>query len=257
MSLSADTFDRFADRAPRRQRRRARGAPTLDPRLWERPLPLADLRPQSAEASLHGKRWLPVVMVAAAHLAVAWLLVQPAPPMIEEPPVPEVVLELARPAPPAPAPPVERPPKPQPQSQPQPRVEQAPTPLPKPEPVQQAVSPPQAEPLAPAPPAPAKPAPPVERVTEPLGHAGYLNNPAPVYPPLALRRGWEGQVLLRVRVLASGRPASVELQQSSGFPPLDEAAIRTVKQWLFRPAKRGATPIDGWATVPIDFRLSK
>ncbi len=255
MSLSADTFDRFADRAPRRQRRRARGTPQLDPRLWERPLPLADLRPPLSVATQHWKRWLPVSVVAAGHLAVVWLLAQPAPPVIEVPPVPEVVLELARPAPPAPSPPVERPVPPRPQ--PQPRVEQAPTPLPKPEPVQQAAPPTQAEPVAPAPPAPARPAPPVERVTEPLGHAGYLNNPAPEYPPLALRRGWEGQVLLRVRVLASGRPASVELQQSSGFPPLDEAAIRTVKQWLFRPAKRGATPIDGGATVPIDFRLSK
>ncbi len=34
-----------------------------------------------------------------------------------------------------------------------------------------------------------------------MGRAGYLNNPAPDYPAPAVRQGWQGTVLLRVRVL--------------------------------------------------------
>jgi protein TonB len=48
---------------------------------------------------------------------------------------------------------------------------------------------------------------------------------------------------------------AVEVKQSSGGKILDDEAIRTVKQWLFSPSKRGDTAIDGWATVPIEFQL--
>jgi len=47
----------------------------------------------------------------------------------------------------------------------------------------------------------------------------------------------------------------VEVQESSGRRILDEQAARTVKNWVFTPSRRGATPIDGWATVPIEFSL--
>lgn len=90
-----------------------------------------------------------------------------------------------------------------------------------------------------------------------MGRAGYLNNPAPDYPPLAVRQSWQGTVLLRVRVLANGSVESVEVKQSSGRKLLDDEALRTVKGWSFAPAKRGDTPIDGWATVPIEFVLDQ
>ncbi|MNF14096.1 Gram-negative bacterial tonB protein [compost metagenome] len=62
-------------------------------------------------------------------------------------------------------------------------------------------------------------------------------------------------MLLRVHVLASGKPSEVRLQTSSGREALDEAAIRAVKRWSFVPAKRGDVAQDGWVSVPIDFRL--
>ncbi len=112
-------------------------------------------------------------------------------------------------------------------------------------------------PVAVAPPAPpqAPPPPEPETVTAPFGRAGYLNNPPPDYPAAAARQGWEGTVLLRVRVLSTGKVDSVEVQKSSGHKVLDEQAIATVRGWLFAPSKRGATAIDGWATVPIEFKL--
>ena len=113
-------------------------------------------------------------------------------------------------------------------------------------------------PVVAAPPAPPPPPEPVkeEPVTEAMGYAGYLNNPAPKYPSFAQRQGWQGTVVLRVRVLANGRVQRVEIKQSSGRKTLDEAAMEAVKDWEFAPSKRGKTPIDGWATVPIEFKLA-
>jgi len=94
-------------------------------------------------------------------------------------------------------------------------------------------------------------------VTEAKGYAGYLSNPAPEYPEQALDRGWEGSVILRVKVLPNGSPDSVTVKQSSGKKILDSAAIRTVKQWKFSPALKGKTPIEGWVDVPIHYQLPK
>ncbi len=105
-----------------------------------------------------------------------------------------------------------------------------------------------------APPAP--PAPKVEEpITEATANAGHLNNPHPKYPKIAERNGWYGTVVVRVRVLASGQPESATVFKSSGKKVLDDAAIETIMQsWKFVPAKRGSTPIDGWATQPITFK---
>lgn len=103
-------------------------------------------------------------------------------------------------------------------------------------------------------PPPAPPAPKVEEpVTEATAKAGYLNNPAPDYPAAASRMNWGGTVILRVRVLADGSAESVAVKKSSGRKVLDDSAISAVKKWTFVPSKRGSTPIDGWATVPIIF----
>jgi protein TonB len=104
------------------------------------------------------------------------------------------------------------------------------------------------EPAPPAPPAP-------EPVKAAFGGIGYKNNPAPDYPAQAARQGWQGTVLLRVRVLANGAVEAVEVLKSSGKKLLDDAAIDTVQRWVFAPSTRGATAIDGFATVPIEFKL--
>ncbi|MCQ9423314.1 energy transducer TonB [Pseudomonas sp. LJDD11] len=175
----------------------------------------------------------------------------PTPPLVEPPPpepIPEPVVQ-------EPPPPVEdelavKPPPPKPK--PKPVVKPAPKPVPKPVEQPPAPTPPPPQPVAaPAPPAPPAPAP----VTPPSASAGYLRNPAPEYPSLAMRRGWEGTVLLRVHVLASGRPGDIQIQKSSGRDQLDEAAVTAVKRWSFVPGKQGDKPVDGWVSVPIDFKL--
>ncbi len=94
-----------------------------------------------------------------------------------------------------------------------------------------------------------------EPVTEPKGYAGYLRNPAPDYPAAAQKRGLEGQVVLKVHVLASGQPDNVTVAKSSGHQILDDAALKAVTQWAFAPARRGRTAIDGWVQVPLTFKI--
>jgi protein TonB len=115
----------------------------------------------------------------------------------------------------------------------------------------------QAAPPAPVAAPPAPPAPPAaEPVTEPRGFVGYLNNPAPEYPALAQDRGLQGRVILKVHVLATGKPDNIAIGKSSGHKILDDAAIKAVLAWTFDPAKRGQTPVEGWVSVPLNFKLS-
>jgi len=101
-------------------------------------------------------------------------------------------------------------------------------------------------------PPPAPPAP--EPVVEARGGIGYLDNPAPDYPRQAQLQGWEGRVVLLVRVATDGHPIKVDVKTSSGHQVLDEEAQRTVLRWRFAPAHRGDIPVEGNATVPIVFR---
>ncbi len=70
-----------------------------------------------------------------------------------------------------------------------------------------------------------------------------------VYPEDAIRRGQEGEVLLRIRVGAGGIPKEIRVARSSGARSLDEAASSGVA----RAAPLPSTP--GWFEVPVRFRL--
>lgn len=91
--------------------------------------------------------------------------------------------------------------------------------------------------------------------TEANFRANYAHNPKPDYPAIARSRGWQGKVLLRVKVSAQGTSDDVTVEQSSGHDILDESAIEAVKRWRFIPAQRGDTPVASSVIVPIDFKL--
>jgi protein TonB len=218
---------------------------------------------------------LPGAAIAALHAGLGAYLAQQETSSLPPPTPKKVEIEILR-KPPEP-PRVIEPPKPPPP--PPKQVKQAPPPPPKPTPAlhtapaeahipaeaitvpENTQAPKSSEPpvaAAPEPPAPPPPPPKVEEpVTEATGYASYLKNPPPDYPAFAQRQGWEGTVLLHVHVLASGKPDKVDIKQSSGRKTLDEAAVSAVRNWTFAPSRRGNTPIDGWATVPIEFKLSK
>ncbi len=109
----------------------------------------------------------------------------------------------------------------------------------------------------PSPPAPSPPAPPSPRVEMPLSDAAYLRNPPPSYPAVSQRLREEGTATVRVLVSVDGLPLKIELQKSTGFPRLDESALKTIQQWKFVPGKRGGTAEQMWVEVPVLFALVK
>ena len=141
--------------------------------------------------------------------------------------------------------------------------------------------------LSPAPREPAEPAPaaigpqhPTRRAALPLGPAraglyapsaavgqsasvgttdtaapeGFRNFP-PIYPEAAARDRLEGTVMLRILVKPDGSVGDLEVFHSSGHAVLDGAAVQAVKDWRYRPARRGNQPVEFVMRVEIIFTL--
>jgi protein TonB len=79
----------------------------------------------------------------------------------------------------------------------------------------------------------------------------------PEYPPTARRLGQEGTVVLLIYVLADGKVGDVKVHKSSGFPKLDEAAVKEARRsWRFIPAKEGNSAVADWGQFAVTFRLT-
>ena len=83
--------------------------------------------------------------------------------------------------------------------------------------------------------------------------ARYSRCPAPAFPSEAKKTGLTGTVLLLVEVDESGRPASVCIHRTSGHELLDSAALRTVQNWRFEPARLDGQAVSSRAEVPVRF----
>jgi periplasmic protein TonB len=78
----------------------------------------------------------------------------------------------------------------------------------------------------------------------------------PEYPPGSRRAGEEGTVQLQVYVLENGRAGEIKIAKSSGFPRLDEAAVKEVQRnWRFVPGKEDGKPVPMWHVFAVTFRL--
>ena len=83
----------------------------------------------------------------------------------------------------------------------------------------------------------------------------YRVNPAPKYPKMARKRGYQGTVLLSVHVNKEGKVDDLWLFESSGYKILDNEAINSVKDWIFEPGRKGDVAVDMWVEVPVVFEL--
>ena len=84
-----------------------------------------------------------------------------------------------------------------------------------------------------------------------------LNAQTPVeYPPALFDQGIEGTVILRLFADSSGKlvPDSTRVQESSGYPALDSAAVAASPSLLFAPARRDGVPVAASFLQPIYFR---
>jgi len=75
----------------------------------------------------------------------------------------------------------------------------------------------------------------------------------PTYPRAAFDQKVEGTVLVEFLVNELGRVSHAEIRRS--LPGLDEAALATVRDWQFEPAKRGGRPVACVAQSPVTFRI--
>ena len=75
----------------------------------------------------------------------------------------------------------------------------------------------------------------------------------PKYPRVSRKRGERGKVLVKVFINRDGSSEKVEIEKSSGFDRLDQAAMDSAKKCRFIPAKRNGKPVKTLATIPYTF----
>ncbi len=76
------------------------------------------------------------------------------------------------------------------------------------------------------------------------------------YPPLARERGWQGKVVLSLRIDGNGKISRLKVARSSGYPVLDRAALHSLEQ--VRRLPQAAAWLDGRDVVmelPVRYQL--
>lgn len=104
---------------------------------------------------------------------------------------------------------------------------------------------------------PPPPPPPPKKVTTPPKSNPKKPITQPPYPPTSRRMGEEGSVILALYVLVDGKIGDAKVHQSSGFPRLDEAAMKEAKRrWQFIPGTEDGKPVAAWHQVKVTFKLT-
>lgn len=106
-----------------------------------------------------------------------------------------------------------------------------------------------------APPRPPAPPPPPADVM-PSADLSYKQAHPPVYPPMAIRQGQQGEVVLDVTINAQGAVVDVKVERSSGFRLLDRAAVEAAQKWRFNPGLKNGKPVGGVVRIPVNFTLA-
>lgn len=80
--------------------------------------------------------------------------------------------------------------------------------------------------------------------------------PAVQYPPDLYDQRIEGDVVLRLFADSTGQlvPESTRVAESSGFPPLDSAAVKGVARLRYAPARRNGLPVATTFLQTLEFR---
>ena len=81
-----------------------------------------------------------------------------------------------------------------------------------------------------------------------------ISKPAPEYPDLARSAGVDGVVQLQALVGKDGKVKDVRVMK--GVEMLNEAALKAVRNWVFKPALSNNKPVAVWVAVPVRFSLN-
>lgn len=91
--------------------------------------------------------------------------------------------------------------------------------------------------------------------THPDKTARLHQNRPPRFPDIARQNGWQGTVLLKLAISATGQVTKVEVMESSGYAVLDAEAVSAVRIWTGEPAQRNGVAVASEVYLPIRFRL--
>ena len=121
---------------------------------------------------------------------------------------------------------------------------------------------------APPPPAPTSTAPAITQTNTPPAAAptaaairtGAVIQPGahcakPDYPSASRRMEEEGTVTLKFLIGADGKVLQADVEKSSGFTRLDEAARNALSKCQFRPGTVDGKPEQSWSTIQYKWRL--
>ena len=76
----------------------------------------------------------------------------------------------------------------------------------------------------------------------------------PSYPELARQAGVQGKVLLRAVILKDGTVGNITVLESSGTGlGFDEAAVKAVSRWRYKPGLQDGRPVETRVTILVDF----
>jgi len=94
----------------------------------------------------------------------------------------------------------------------------------------------------------------VEAVDDP---AEVLHQPEPRYPPVLLRAGVGGRVLVEFIIDTAGHPETASLRVvESSHPAFDASALETIQRSLFRPARVRGRAVRQLTRQAIGFRIA-
>lgn len=82
-----------------------------------------------------------------------------------------------------------------------------------------------------------------------------IHNPSPEYPEMGVFLGYQGDVIVRIRVSAKGESVGVEILRSSGHKVLDDSAANALRKWRFTPSKHDNTPMNDSVIITVSYVL--
>ena len=94
-------------------------------------------------------------------------------------------------------------------------------------------------------------------ITGELQNRQIINQVTPEYPAWAQAQGVEASVVLEFTVDAEGNvKPNVVVRRTTGYPKLDESAIRALKQWKFAPLPAGKENREEVGLITFNYALS-
>ena len=102
---------------------------------------------------------------------------------------------------------------------------------------------------------PPPPPPPVDEAEVVVAPVPLDGNQRPAFPEEARKKGLQGDVILKVRISATGEVIDVQLIR--GAEPFASVAIAAVRTWRYRPALVDGKPSAFTRRVQIPFRIRR